>query len=241
MIGATLSQRHQHGAAVVGCVALVISLAIADGGARPSADSKTSVQRVRTVGRVRDQPLNRLLLPTDEILEVLDQQPYGLAPPPPPPGYPGHGKPEIQRRIDQSSLVALIKVKWQEGQLTVAGDWVRSIVRAEVVHLYKALPSTNVATGDEVTLTAPGGEVQIGHQWIRARHKQAMLLEDGRTYLVFGLPLSWSWTREPGDPDDWVRAGECLLDAGDLFVSVWTGARQAKMSLLTELEAHSRP
>ena len=200
--------------------------------ATPEIDSSgrgTQVRQaelVRRVARERGRRLESLLRATDTVVEVIDEQPYGLAPPPPPPGYPGHGKPELQRRVEATPFIALVKVETQQGALTAVGDWIETVAQSGVRRAFKAPPGQS-APGHLVSLKAWGGEVRIGRQLIRARHHSASYLENGAEYLV------WAWTDE-GIP---LRADWYLVD-GNALVSVATGSRQDRTTVLAAIAAH---
>lgn len=187
-------------------------------------------QLVRTVSYKRGRRLDSLLRPSDEVLEVIDEQPYGLPPPPPPPGYPGHGKPELQRRVEATPFIALVRITRLEGSLTRAGDWVRTTVHGEVRHVYKARSEASLADGT-VTLMARGGEVRVGRQRIRARHHSASFLEREAEYLVFALPAESGSPSSTGalDTGAWYRVD------GDDLISVATGYRQASAAMLADI------
>jgi hypothetical protein len=139
------------------------------GGGGTRLSRAVQAESVRKVGRERGRRIESLLRPFDDVVEVIDEQPYGLAPPPPQPGYPGYGKPEVQRRVEATPFIALVRIEKLEGELTASGDWVRTTVHCKISQLFKALPELNVAVG-AVTLRAVGGELRIGRQRVRARH-----------------------------------------------------------------------
>ena len=196
----------------------------ADNGGRSTQARQAEL--VRRVARERGRRLESLLRATDTVVEVIDEQPYGLAPPPPPPGYPGHGKPELQRRVEATPFIALVKVETQQGALTAEGDWIETVVQSEVRRAFKAPPGQS-ASGHLVSLKAWGGEVRVGRQLIRARHHSASYLENGAEYLV------WAWADE-GMP---LRADWHLVD-GNALVSVATGSRQDRTTVLAEIAAY---
>jgi hypothetical protein len=57
-----------------------------------------------------------------------------------PSGYPGHGKPELQRQVEAAPLIALVQIARLEGAVTPAGDRVQTTVHCEVRHVYEAIP-----------------------------------------------------------------------------------------------------
>ena len=222
-------------ATVLACLVLAGGAGIAGPlGAQATADAdnggrSTQVRQaelVRRVARESGRRLESLLRTTDTVVEVIDEQPYGLPPPPPPPGYPGHGKPELQRRVEATPFIALVKVETQQGALTAEGDWIETVAQSEVTRVFKA-PLGQSASGHMVSLKAWGGEVQVGRQLIRARHRLASYLENGAEYLV------WAWA-DQGMP---LRADWYLVD-GNALVSVATGNRQDRTSVLAEIAAY---
>lgn len=204
---------------------------LATHGAEAARLSRTKQgESVRKVSRERGRRLESLLRPSDDVVEVIDEQPYGLAPPPPPPGYPGYGKPELQRRVEAAPFVALVRIEKLEGELTASGDWVRTTAHCKVSQLFKALPELNFAAGG-VTLKAVGGEVRIGRQRVRARHHSASFLATGAEYLVFALPI------EAGDryAGGALETGTWYHVEGNELASVATGERHEAASLLADI------
>ena len=209
-------------------------------GAKPDAESDArgnlavQAESVRRVARERGRRLERLLRPPDDVVEVVDEQPYGTPPPPPPPGYPGHGKPELQRRVERAPFIALVRVERLEGAPTQDGDWVRTTAYCTISHLYKAIPELRVGERG-VSLTALGGEVRIGRQRVRARHHSASFLAIGAEYLVFALSVDGGTQGASGavDTGTWYR-----VEGNDL-VSVATGDRQEAARMLADIASYA--
>jgi hypothetical protein len=124
-------------------------------------------------------------------------------------------------------LIALVKVATQQGALTAEGDWIETVAQSEVRRAFKAPPGQS-ASGHVVSLKSWGGEVRVGRQLIRARHHAASYLENGAEYLV------WAWADE-GTP---LRADWYLVD-GNTLVSVATGSRQDRTTVLAEIAAYA--
>lgn len=188
------------------------------------------VESVRRVARERGRRLETLLRPTDDVVEVIDEQPYGTPPPPPPPGYPGHGKPELQRRVEGVPFIALVRVEKLTGATTQGGDWVRTTAHCTISHLYKANPE--LRAGDVgVNLMTVGGEVRFGHQSVRVRHHSASFLSIGVEYLVFATPSDGRSQGAGGaiDTGPWYR-----VEGNDL-VAVATGERLEAARMLAAI------
>jgi hypothetical protein len=200
------------------------------GGGGTRLSRAVQAESVRKVGRERGRRIESLLRPFDDVVEVIDEQPYGLAPPPPPPGYPGYGKPEVQRRVEATPFIALVRIEKLEGELTASGDWVRTTVQCKISQLFKALPELNVAVG-AVTLRAVGGEVRIGRQRVRARHHSASFLASGAEYLVFALPIETGNRYASGV----LETGAWYHVEGNELVSVATGERQGAAGMLADI------
>jgi len=192
------------------------------------------VESVRRVARERGRRLETLLRSTDDVVEVIDEQPYGTPPPPPPPGYPGHGKPELQRRVEGAPFIAMVRVERLAGAPTQDGDWVRTTANCSISHLYKASPE--LRPGDAgVSLMTVGGEVRFGRQRIRARHHSASFLAIGVEYLVFAAPSDGRSQVAGGaiDTGAWYR-----VEGNDL-VSVATGERLEAARMLADIAMYT--
>jgi hypothetical protein len=216
------------GDAVLGGSADAASTPGAERGAR--GHMLRQVESVRRVARERGRRLETLLRPTDDVLEVIDEQPYGTPPPPPPPGYPGHGKPELQRQVEGAPLVALVHVERLEGAPTEGGDWVRTTAHCTISHLYKAIQELRAGEGG-IRLTTLGGEVHIGRQRIRARHHSASALAIGADYLVFAVPIDTGAQGALGV----VETGVWYRVEGNELVSVATGVRREAAPMLADI------
>lgn len=204
------------------------------GGGPRSVSQTEQAESVRRVGRERGRRLETLLRPPDDVLEVIDEQPYGTPPPPPPPGYPDHGKPELQRQVEDAPLIALVRVERLEGALTRSGDWVQTTAHCTTSHLYKTIPELPAGEAG-ISLTTLGGEVRIGRQRVRARHHSATFLTIGADYLVFALPIDGRAQVTGGavDTGAWYRV------EGNELVSVATGVRREAAPMLADITKYA--
>ena len=206
--------------------------------ARAHEQAPSAGGRIRWVDREPGTRLMDLLRANDGILEVVDQRPDGMPPPPAPPGHPDQGKSRLQLVCERAALIALVRVRSQQGALTVSGDWVDTTIRGEVVEIVKNAQPEPVAIGEEVVLTGIGGEVSVGRQTLRAYHNGDQLWQNGRTYLVL------AFTRQ-GDVFSTFR-GSWLLDDGESFVPtssghLWVAApTMRKEPLLREIAGYAR-
>ena len=137
---------------------------------------------------LRDRPgrLVDLLVPTDELLEVLSTDSPEFAP-----GAASDPIEELQGHTSRASAVIVVRALELRSQLTDAGRWISSVLVAQIEEILKA-PSgpeasmMELAVGQIVNLPVSGGEVLVsGNQRIRARQTWAELPEKGKRYLYF--------------------------------------------------------
>lgn len=152
--------------------------------ARARVESQEKIRRVehRTNRKITDE-----LRAEDQIVEVEDWRPAGLAPLPP------DGQTPVEYLTKLVPVVAVLRVTDVEGRISKNGLWVDSTVRSELVEVLKSPPDVPLYNGSSISFVSPGGEAKLGTQTIRVRTRDSGFFEVGHTYLVFIRKLDGAW------------------------------------------------
>lgn len=152
-----------------------------DAGRGRTADQATKRQVPRDKGRkIRDY-----LRATDESVEIVDERPGTLAPPPPPVGDPDYAKEPLQMLTERSPIVLMVKVVSQRGELTHAEDAIQTVLQCEIVEVIKSPQSGAYLPGEVVPIVSLGGEMSFGRQTVRAHLRGMTPWRDQEQYVVF--------------------------------------------------------
>jgi hypothetical protein len=132
------------------------------------------------LGAESGKPLLSLLRPEDQILQVEKLIIPGATSGPPP------GQTRFEAMTKASDIVAVIKVINVTGRLNAAGDWIVSTVHGAVETLFKNTSRIALSEGATTSFERAGGEIEVGHQMIRAVTSGWNPYLPGESYLVFG-------------------------------------------------------
>lgn len=157
----------------------------------PKQEKKVRRLEADSEGRSR-RPVVQELQADDDVLEIEDWQPAGLAPAPPP------GETPLTMLTRRSSVVAIVTISAIQGQLTDDGRGVRSLVESRIVRALRQ-PSSGalIRSNDVLSFITPGGSVKLRHpsgreQEVRHFRSGNVPFQLGETYLVFAQPVSGS-------------------------------------------------
>jgi hypothetical protein len=162
----------------------------------------------RRASRERGRKIKDYLRPSDESLEIVDDQPQGLVPPSPPVGDPDNAKEPLQMLAERRPIVLMVKVVSTRGQLAKTEDALETLVQGEVVEVIKSPRPGMYHYGDAVEIVSAGGELVIGRTTVRANLRgMNQPWRIGETYVVFLNEASghtftaatgeWLWVNGP--------------------------------------------
>ena len=194
-----------------------------------AVEAKQELDKVKKERRVEHKGRRLLdeLLPTDEVLEVIDWQPSGT------PALPPEGRSAIEMLTIDRPLVATVKVRSLTGAFSPDGKWVETIVTADVERVEKNATTLLNLEGGQLVFATPYGELTIGKQKIRSVRADIAKYEIGRSYLVFLMQRGSEWFVSPTNSA--LVDGAALVPlspAGSIFSS-------DKHAVLNEIAAYS--
>lgn len=95
-------------------------------------------------------------------LELVDEQPPSLPPPPVPPGHPDYGKSAIQLATEQSEIVVLVRVLAVSSTLSADETAILDTVSTQVETVLKSTPPGSLHVGDHLDLSSSHDDVLRG-------------------------------------------------------------------------------